>query len=204
MRTHRERCFHLRGKKCSKNDAKRLSMEVATSGLWAPCLVTLWIGSRVYYSTFFVFLDKILFYNAGEYIRAFRQTPLDPLVSLCLGLQYLHLASQRFPRHRHTCVIQVKKIMMIVMTMTITTTMATKMMTTTMTTRTMMMTIAMTTTMSREEVWPSGQRVGLSIRRSRVRVPLWRLAGFVLGRPEFKSSATLVNSQLVASCQLGF
>ena len=28
-------------------------------------------------------------------------------------------------------------------------------------------------------------------------VPLWLLAGFVLGRPEFKSSATLVNSQLV-------
>ena len=28
---------------------------------------------------------------------------------------------------------------------------------------------------------------------------LWPLAGFVLGRPEFKSSATLVNSQLVAS-----
>ena len=53
-------------------------------------------------------------------------------------------------------------------------------------------------------VWPSGQRVGLAIRWSPVRVPLWPLAGFVLGHPEFKSSATLVNSQLVASCQLGF
>ena len=40
--------------------------------------------------------------------------------------------------------------------------------------------------------------------RSRVRVPLWPLAGFVLGRPKFKFSATLVNSQLVAFCQLGF
>ena len=55
-----------------------------------------------------------------------------------------------------------------------------------------------------ESAWPSGQRVGLAIRRSRVRLPLWPLAGFVLGRPEFKFSATLVNSQLVASCQLGF
>ena len=55
-----------------------------------------------------------------------------------------------------------------------------------------------------EAAWPSGQRVGLAIRRSRVRVPLWPLAGFVLGRPEFKFSATLVNSQLVAFCQLGF
>ena len=55
-----------------------------------------------------------------------------------------------------------------------------------------------------EAAWPSGQRVGLAIQRSRVRVPLWPLAGVVLGRPEFKSSATLVNSQLVASYQLGF
>ena len=51
----------------------------------------------------------------------------------------------------------------------------------------------------REAAWPSGQRVELAIRRSWVRVPLWPLAGFVLGRPEFKFSATLVNSQLVAS-----
>ena len=56
----------------------------------------------------------------------------------------------------------------------------------------------------KEAAWPSGQRVGLAIRQSRVRVPLWPLAGFVLGRPEFKFSATLVNSQLVAFCQLGF
>ena len=44
----------------------------------------------------------------------------------------------------------------------------------------------------------------LPILQSLVRVPLWPLAGFVLGCLEFKSSATLVNSQLVASYQLGF
>ena len=55
-----------------------------------------------------------------------------------------------------------------------------------------------------EGAWPSGQRVGLAIRWSRVRFPLWPLAGFVLGRPKFKSSATLVNGQLFASYQLGF
>ena len=60
------------------------------------------------------------------------------------------------------------------------------------------------TEVAREAAWPSGQRVGLAIRRSRVRVLLWPLVGFVLGRPEFKFSATLVNSQLVAFCQLGF
>ena len=52
--------------------------------------------------------------------------------------------------------------------------------------------------------WPSGQGVGLEIRRSWVRIPLWPLAGFVLGRPELKFSARLVNIRLVASCQLGF
>ena len=54
-----------------------------------------------------------------------------------------------------------------------------------------------------EAAWPSCRRGGLAIQRSRVRFPLWPLAWFVLGRPEFKSSATLVNSQLVqppASC----
>ena len=51
------------------------------------------------------FLSVFLF--LGEYVRAFRQVPHDPLVTLCLGLQYLHLACQRFPRSRHTCVVQV-------------------------------------------------------------------------------------------------
>ena len=37
----------------------------------------------------------------------------------------------------------------------------------------------------------------------RVQVPLWPLAGFVLARSKLKSLAKLVNSQLVASCQLG-
>ena len=50
-----------------------------------------------------------------------------------------------------------------------------------------------------EAAWPSGQSVGLAIRRSRVRVPLWPLAGFVLGRPEFIFSAALVKSQMVYS-----
>ena len=36
--------------------------------------------------------------------------------------------------------------------------------------------------------------VKLTIRQSQVQVLLWSLAGFVLGRPAIKSSATLVNS----------
>ena len=54
-----------------------------------------------------------------------------------------------------------------------------------------------------EAAWPSGQRVGLAIQRSLVRVPLWPLARFVYGTPEFKSSATLVNSQLVCLRPVG-
>lgn len=45
-------------------------------------------------------------FAVGEYVRAFRQAPEDPLISLCLGLQYIHLACQRFPRNRHFCVVQ--------------------------------------------------------------------------------------------------
>ena len=45
--------------------------------------------------------------SLGEYVRAFRQAPNDPLVMLCLGLQYIHLACQRFARNRHSCVVQV-------------------------------------------------------------------------------------------------
>ena len=48
-----------------------------------------------------------------------------------------------------------------------------------------------------EAAWPSGQPVRLTIRQSRVQVPLWPLAGFVLGRPEFKSLALLVHVNTV-------
>ena len=44
---------------------------------------------------------------------------------------------------------------------------------------------------------------GLSIRRRRVQVPPWPPAGFVRGSPEFKSSTTLLNSQLVCLLPVG-
>ena len=55
-----------------------------------------------------------------------------------------------------------------------------------------------------ETAWLSGQRVRLVIRQSWAQVPLWLFAGFVLSHSELKSLASLVNSQLVASCQVGF
>ena len=43
-------------------------------------------------------------------------------------------------------------------------------------------------------LWQSGQCVRLAIRRSRVRVPVQSLAGFVLGRSEYTSLAMFVNN----------
>ena len=48
-----------------------------------------------------------------------------------------------------------------------------------------------------------GQRVELAIQQSQIHILLWPLAGFVLGLPEFKSTATLLISQPVASCEVG-
>ena len=50
-----------------------------------------------------------------------------------------------------------------------------------------------------EPAGPSDQCVTLAIWHFRVRVMLWLLTGLVLGHPKFKSSAMLVNSQLVTS-----
>ena len=51
--------------------------------------------------------------------------------------------------------------------------------------------------------WSSGKRAGLVIRKPQVQVSLSPRAGFVLGSPEFKSSAMLVNSQLVCLRPVG-
>ena len=57
----------------------------------------------------------------------------------------------------------------------------------------------------KEAAWPSGQRLdsqsggpGFESRSG------YLLYYFVLGHPEFKSPAMLINSQLLASCQLRF
>ena len=54
-----------------------------------------------------------------------------------------------------------------------------------------------------EAVWPSGWSARLVIRKPQLQVPPWLLAAFVLCSPEFKSSATLVNSQLVCLLPVG-
>ena len=54
-----------------------------------------------------------------------------------------------------------------------------------------------------EAEWPIAKNVGLVIRWSPSSSPALAACFFVLGRPQFKSTATLVSSQLVAFCQLG-
>ena len=54
-----------------------------------------------------------------------------------------------------------------------------------------------------ETAWPIDESTGLAIRRHQVHVPLWSLAGFVHGSLKFKSSATVVNSQLVCLRSVG-
>ena len=44
----------------------------------------------------------------GEYVMALKQAPRDPLISLCIGMTFIHMASQKFASRRHSLVIQVK------------------------------------------------------------------------------------------------
>ncbi|KAI0230463.1 General transcription factor 3C polypeptide 3 [Lamellibrachia satsuma] len=43
----------------------------------------------------------------GEYVAAFRQLPDDPLLSLCIGITYIHMACQKFASSKHELTTQV-------------------------------------------------------------------------------------------------
>ena len=43
----------------------------------------------------------------GEYVLALKQSPRDPLISLCIGLTFIHIASQKFASRRHSLIVQV-------------------------------------------------------------------------------------------------
>uniref|UniRef100_A0AAR2LX04 General transcription factor IIIC, polypeptide 3 n=1 Tax=Pygocentrus nattereri TaxID=42514 RepID=A0AAR2LX04_PYGNA len=43
---------------------------------------------------------------AGQYMQAFRNQPCNPLHSLCVGLTFFHMASQKFVMKRHPLVLQ--------------------------------------------------------------------------------------------------
>ncbi|XP_071119203.1 general transcription factor 3C polypeptide 3-like [Haliotis cracherodii] len=40
-------------------------------------------------------------HSLGEYMAVFRQTPRDPLISLCIGLCFIHMVCQKFTTKKH-------------------------------------------------------------------------------------------------------
>ena len=42
----------------------------------------------------------------AEYVAAFKSSPSDPFLSLCIGVTFAHLASQRFASKRHSLTVQ--------------------------------------------------------------------------------------------------
>ena len=46
-------------------------------------------------------------YVSGEYVAALKQNPADPLLSLCIGITFVHMACQKFASRRHALVVQV-------------------------------------------------------------------------------------------------
>lgn len=42
----------------------------------------------------------------GQYVQAFRTYPHEPLYSLCIGLTFIHMASQKYVLRRHALVVQ--------------------------------------------------------------------------------------------------
>ena len=59
---------------------------------------------------FISFVNQLpsIFPVLGEYVMALKQAPKDPLISLCIGMTFIHMASQKFASRRHSLVIQVK------------------------------------------------------------------------------------------------
>lgn len=45
---------------------------------------------------------------SGEYARAFRQKPLEPMVSLLMGLSFLQMGCQKFQYGRNATIVQVR------------------------------------------------------------------------------------------------
>lgn len=44
---------------------------------------------------------------SGQYVQAFQTHPNNPLYSLCVGLTFFHMASQKYVAKRHALVLQV-------------------------------------------------------------------------------------------------
>ncbi|XP_077981936.1 general transcription factor 3C polypeptide 3-like [Glandiceps talaboti] len=52
------------------------------------------------------FLSGSLKHALGEYMRAFQRDPTHPMLSLCIGLTFIHMASQKYAVKRHSLIAQ--------------------------------------------------------------------------------------------------
>lgn len=48
------------------------------------------------------------FVTVGEYVAVLRTCPEDPLVNLCIGLTFIHLAGQKYSSKKHSLFAQVR------------------------------------------------------------------------------------------------
>lgn len=71
-------------------------------------LVHVLVVANIYHLVIVHPYDIRFVFVSGEYVAAFRQAPKDPLISLCIGLTFFHLASQKFSTKRHSLVVQVR------------------------------------------------------------------------------------------------
>ena len=69
-------------------------------------ITAIFSGVRIF-RNFTVFLTVFVFHRSGEYGNVFRRQPTDPLLSLCIALDFVHIASQRFAAKRQNVVTQV-------------------------------------------------------------------------------------------------
>ena len=51
----------------------------------------------------------LILHQTGEYSRAFRQKPQEPMISLLVGLSYLQIACQKFAFRRNSIIVQVNQ-----------------------------------------------------------------------------------------------
>lgn len=56
---------------------------------------------------FFVTPSDTTVHFSGQYVQAFRTHPHEPLYSLCIGLTFIHMASQKYVLRRHALIVQV-------------------------------------------------------------------------------------------------
>lgn len=47
--------------------------------------------------------------SPGQYVQAFRACPSEPLYNLCIGLTFIHMASQKYVLKRHALTVQVTR-----------------------------------------------------------------------------------------------